>query len=326
MPVFVPNANTQISHPDIANPNRDLLLRALLQGQQTGGDIANKLQSQAQESDLNQQGKQQDVSQLTDLIKSGKLPEGASAALGQFHVGQDPTAKLAQNQSKQEATARSQAIKTYNDRTKPLDERINSAKEMVDALNSNSPNAGAKVVQAYMGMQGFKRFNTPEAYRLADPSIKERMSALFTKFGVDPEKALGGGLNEVQSKMFAKDAMDTLGSFKDEEQGAKDVALSGYKGQSFATPQGLNSLDSNLGGTYSKRASVLQDQLKKHIPQQPALGEQQAPAQGGSGIFKTLKDLLGSPQQAQAPQQPSWADQAAQEIAKRAAAKAQGGP
>lgn len=302
MAIVTPQIDTRVSSPMPSMTPAEATLMAFLQGsKQAQSAIADK--EHLKLSDLLQgKAKDADLTRAIQASQDPRTPEGASIASGSAHIGPDMAAKNALNSTNHESTARSKAIQSYTTETKELQDRLSAAKELSDSLDSSAPNTRAKVVQAYMGLQGFKRFNTPEAYALADPSVKEVIAQKMVKVGMDPSQIFSNGaLNDQQRKMFAKDALDAVGSFKDADNAAKQRAVQGYMGQTYSNPEGAKALDTNLGGGYDSRINDVTAKLQKHLPQQLPEGAAPAPAQAG-GLVGLLKGVLGGGQPSQQPQ------------------------
>lgn len=307
MAIMTPQIDTRVSSPMPNSTPAEATLMAFLQGSKQAQEAATGREHLKLADLLQGKSKDTDLARAIQASQDPRTPEGASIASGSAHIGPDLTAKNALNSTNHESAARSKAIQSYTSETKELQDKLSAAKELSDSLNSSAPNTRAKVVQAYMGLQGFKRFNTPEAYALADPSVKEIIAQKMVKVGMDPSQIFSNGaINDQQRKMFAKDALDAVGSFKDADQAAKQRAVQGYMGQTYANPEGAKALDSNLGGGYDARINDVTTKLQKHLPQQGPEGA--APAQAG-GLVGLLKGVLGGgqapqPQAAPAPQAP----------------------
>lgn len=311
MPIINPNVNTNIEAPAVQNRGADLLLQMLLQGQKAGADSA-QLAQHAKNEDASTKLKsllagQEDKAKIDRDLEAANSPQlqsllhkGGSFKVGEVAVGaapKDPLASYMQHGADQDTKARQLAVKTYTDETKKTEHALGGAKQMIDAIEANNPNAHGNIVQGYMTAHGFARFNTPEAMQLAQPSVQEGFVRLLQKVGLTPQDYFQGKtLNPSQVQMFAQDANDILGTEEAGVNAAKERSLGNYKVFANATPQGVAALDT-LGAPHLNTIAGLRQRNSKFMAPAPA-----APTQAPSPIAPPT--AMGGP----APQGPNPVD------------------
>jgi hypothetical protein len=179
----------------------------------------------------------------------------------------------------------------YNQGQKPLNDELDAVETIRGATTRNDAGSLGAARAGILSSNGFKRFNTPEAYASAPDSIQSKMDQILQvnglpTFGKDPQGA--GTLNADQIQNLNNFATDKIGSIRGRHEQLKALTTANYKLNPLANPQG--DPGTALGAPLDARISQIEQSFKPMTP---------VPFKNGAGPMA----LPGAPQ-TPTPQQP----------------------
>lgn len=289
--------NTNIDKQDYSNPYNDALAKALGAGI-TNGVNSGLERSNAKAQASNQQNteklkdllagkaKEQDIKNATDLSDANS---GRSVRVGETSIGVDPMAQMAKTNQKNNIAAVTGLQKTYNAGTKGLQDDMDAAQNVVSALNSNDNTSLGRARAGLLAMNGFKRFNEPEAMANAPDSAKSQITSMLNKYGIGTDDS--GNLSDIQRQNMAQAVRDKLSEIKDRHNTLKQTALGQYAQNPGSDPSRLSDLQTTLGSPLDSHIASVASMVDKIAPPKSA----QAPVQAQKpGLLSQAGSALAS--------------------------------
>lgn len=291
MAIQTPVVNTNINNPEIANANRDMLLRALLQGQEGGIAGANKAAEQTRQANIDTSAKDSDMKRVTQALKSGELPPGASAVSGSFHVGQDPTAHNAGKAGAEYQKLGAEFSKLEKSHAQLLD-RLQNAFEGLQRGDA----VGLK--QATVGLAG-----------VTEGPSQRLLQGVISGFGGDAsilgnsekmENFFTGLQNSGKSEAYKQSLQKALEASYANTKNNYNASLAEFKSLApskaplAASQPGFSDQLNNFGGGLTQRFAAADKVLSQLQQSKQALPPNASAAPPQGGIIDTVKDKLRS--------------------------------
>lgn len=298
-----PNFNRNAEIADESN-NLAKLLGATqtkqMEGQQALANEAAKAQNaqklEKYKAVLGEEAIKRNLGTVKETLNSGDLPEGSGMSLdadGKVAVtrGVNPVGLAAQG-----AKAYTGAINFYNQKLPDEEKKLTAAERLYGAISDPAnPITAGTARSLLLNIHGMNRFNEEEANAMVGPTMANQLKKAMTFLGSNE----GATLNDAQRAGIVEILNDSVGSVKSQHDMYKKQAQETYRMHPYATPEGMNTLQS-IGGPMDKRLQTLTetvDREKKKLAAAKVAREQQMNS-GLSGWLKgAWQRAAGTPQQ-----------------------------
>lgn len=288
MAIETPMGNTQIASRDYKSPALEGLIKAFTGAQQTAGQGANEDSAVKLKSLLSGKQSEKDLANAKSLSDENS---GRSVRVGDTSIGVDPMAQMAKTTQKNNIAAVTGLQKTYNAGTKGLQDDMDAAQNVVSALNSNDNTSLGRARAGLLAMNGFKRFNEPEAIANAPDSAKSQITGLLNKYGIGTDDS--GNLSDIQRQNIGQAVRDKMSEIKDRHNTLKQTALGQYAQNPGSDASRLSDLQSTLGAPLDSHISSVAGMLDKIAPPKPP-SPPVPPQQDKPGLLSQAGSALAS--------------------------------